>query len=44
MINMNYVASYQPHKFTLRTGVSIPIPPKKYKVVTNIYNNYLNNI
>ncbi|MFR6064585.1 MAG: LytR/AlgR family response regulator transcription factor [Eubacterium sp.] len=44
MINMNYVASYQPHKFTLKTGESIPIPPKKYKVVTNIYRNYLKNI
>lgn len=44
MINMNYVASYQPHKFTLKTGESIPIPPKKYKDITKTYCNYVNNI
>lgn len=44
MINMNYVESFQPHKFTLKSGVSIPIPPKKYKNITKTYCNYLNNI
>lgn len=44
MINMNYVSGYQPHRFTLKTGESIPIPPKKYKAITKLYSSYLSKL
>ena len=44
MINMNHIRSYEPHKFVLRSGDSIPIPPKKYKGVVAAYENYLTNL
>ena len=31
MVNMNHIKSYEPHKFVISTGESIPLPPKKYK-------------
>lgn len=44
MVNMNYIIGYQPHIFILKSNETIPIPPKKYKMVTQAYNNYLKNI
>lgn len=44
MINMNCVIAYEPHKFLLKSGEVIPIPPKKYKAITQAYSSYLNNI
>ena len=41
MINMNYVVSYEPYKFTLNSDIQIPIPPKKYKETIKNYQNYL---
>lgn len=44
MINMNHIAGYKPHKFIINSGETIPIPPKKYKQIIKIYENYLLNI
>ncbi len=44
MINMNHITGYEPHKFTIVSGETIPIPPKKYKQIIKIYENYLLNI
>lgn len=44
MVNMNHITGYEPHKFTLCTGDSIPIPVKKYKQVINKYTDYIHNI
>lgn len=44
MVNMNHITSYEPHKFTLFTGASIPIPVKKYKSVIKKYTEYIKNI
>lgn len=41
MVNMNFIASFEPHKFTLKNGQSVPIPPKKYKSIIKTYTNYL---
>lgn len=43
MVNMNYISVCEPHRFIMKTGESIPIPPKKYKAITKEYLNYLNN-
>lgn len=44
MVNMNHIKSYEPHKFMLTSGDTIPIPPKKYNAVISQYNSYLRNI
>lgn len=44
MVNMNHITSYEPHKFTLFTGDTVPIPVKKYKYVIQKYTDYINNI
>lgn len=44
MINMNHVTGYEPHKFIMKTGIKIPIPPKKYKNIISCYETYLNNL
>ena len=44
MVNMNHITSYEPHKFTLFTGGTVPIPVKKYKYVIQKYTDYINNI
>lgn len=41
MINMNYIVSYEPYRFTLNSNIQIPIPPKKYKEIIKVYQNYL---
>lgn len=41
MVNMNHIQGFSPHCFTLSDGVQIPIPPKKYGEVVQIYRNYL---
>lgn len=44
MVNMNHVTSYEPHKFTLCSGYSVPIPVKKYKQVIKQYTDYIHKI
>lgn len=44
MVNMNHIKSYEPHKFIISTGESIPLPPKKYKSIIKIYTDYLLNL
>lgn len=44
MVNMNHVASFTPHLFTLRSGGTVPIPPKKYKQIVAQYRAYLENL
>ena len=44
MVNMNHIKSYEPHKFVISTGESIPLPPKKYKNIIKIYTDYLLNL
>lgn len=44
MVNMNYINGYEPHKFIISNGESVPIPPKKYKNVISSYRNYLLNL
>lgn len=43
-VNMNHITSYEPYKFITASGSEIPIPPKKYNSVINIYKNYLKNL
>lgn len=44
LVNMNHIRSYEPHKFVLSSGENIPIPPKKYRNIVTLYENYLTNI
>lgn len=44
MVNMNHITGYEPHKFMLSAGGTVPIPPKKYKAVVKTYENYLLNL
>lgn len=44
MVIMNHIKSYEPHKFVISTGESIPLPPKKYKNIIKIYTDYLLNL
>lgn len=44
MVNMNHINGYEPHKFIMSDGETIPIPPKKYKAVVSSYKNYLLNL
>ena len=44
MINMNHIIGYEPHKFIISTGETIPVPPKKYKNIIKSYENYLINL
>lgn len=44
IVNMNDISSYEPYKFTLKTDIEIPIPPKKYKSITKEYESYLINV
>lgn len=44
MVNMNHIKKYEPHKFYLYNGDSVPIPPKKYCAVIDTYKNYLLNL
>lgn len=44
MVNMNHITAYEPHKFIIDSSETIPIPPKKYSKIINIYNNYLKNL
>lgn len=44
MVNMNHITGYEPHKFILSAGVTVPIPPKKYKSIIKSYENYLMNL
>ncbi|MGN0635455.1 MAG: LytR/AlgR family response regulator transcription factor [Acutalibacteraceae bacterium] len=41
MVNMNHIHGFSPHCFTLSSGAQIPIPPKKYGEIVQIYRNYL---
>ena len=43
-VNMNHINGYEPHKFIMSDGGTIPIPPKKYKAVISSYKNYLLNL
>lgn len=44
MVNMNHIIGYAPHAFTLRSGSTVPIPPKKYKQTVAQYRAYLENL
>lgn len=44
MVNMNHITGYEPHKFIIDNNKDIPIPPKKYNNMINIYQNYLHNL
>lgn len=44
MVNMNCITGYEPHKFTLCSGDSVPIPVKKYKQVIKQYTDYIHKI
>lgn len=44
MVNMNHITAYEPHKFIVDSGETIPIPPKKYSGTIQTYTNYLKNI
>ena len=37
LINMNHITGYEPHKFIINSGQAIPIPPKKYNKIIEIY-------
>ena len=41
IVNMNHIRSYEKFNFLLDTGASVPIPPKKYLEIINIYYNYI---
>lgn len=41
MVNMNHISGYEPHKFRVSSNKEIPIPPKKYNEIIEIYKNYL---
>lgn len=43
IINMNHIVTIRPHEFILNGGISIPIPPKKYKEMLFAYQAYLND-
>lgn len=44
MVNMNHITAYEPHKFIIQSDEAIPIPPKKYNEIVNMYKNYLKNL
>lgn len=44
MVNMNHIVGYAPHLFFLKTGSTVPIPPKRYKHVIDCYRGYLENM
>lgn len=44
MVNMNHITGYEPYKFVITTGETLPIPPKKYKSIINTYKHYLLNL
>lgn len=43
IVNMNFIHSFSPFKFTLRFGTEIPIPAKKYGEIIEAYQNYITN-
>lgn len=43
MVNMNHVLSYEPHQFRVTTRETVPIPPKKYAEITELYRKYMKN-
>lgn len=44
MVNMNHITSYEPYKFLIDSAEFIPIPPKKYNKIIEIYKNYIQNL
>ena len=44
MVNMNFIAGYEPHKFLLKNNEQVSIPPKKYAEMIDKYRNYLINL
>lgn len=44
MVNMNFIAGYEPHKFLLKNSEQVSIPPKKYAEMIDKYRNYLINL
>ena len=44
MVNMNHIVSFEQYKFKVNSGDEIPIPPKKYSKMVDIYKDYIENI
>ena len=44
MVNMNFIAGYEPYKFLLKNSEQVGIPPKKYAEMIDKYRNYLINL
>ena len=44
MVNMNHIVSFEQYKFKVNSGDEIPIPPKKYSKIVDIYKDYIENI
>lgn len=44
MVNMNHITSYEPYKFLIDSAEFIPIPPKKYNKIIEIYKYYIQNL
>ena len=44
MVNMNFIAGYEPYKFLLKNDEQVSIPPKKYAEMIDKYRNYLINL
>ena len=44
MVNMNHIISFEKYEFKVTSGNEIPIPPKKYSKIVDIYKDYIENI
>ena len=44
MVNMNHIISFEKYEFKVTSGNEIPIPPKKYTKIVDIYKDYIENI
>ncbi len=44
MVNMDYITSYEPHRFLLKNKEEVPISSKNYLKTVDTYRNYLLNI
>lgn len=44
MVNMNHIVSFDQYKFKVNSGDEIPIPPKKYSKMVDIFKDYIENI
>ena len=43
IVNMNHISSYHFHEFKMENGEILPISPKRYNEVIQIYSKYITN-